>query len=75
MNGANEAKQEKLLILVRRDDSDYKVELVRWQVWLHGFWGYTRSMLINHRTPCLFPKSVWREEGEVERWSAHTGRN
>jgi hypothetical protein len=49
-----------MLILIRRDDPDYKVELVRWQNWLHGYWGYTRQMIRNHRTAALFLKSVWQ---------------
>jgi hypothetical protein len=54
------------LILVRIDDPDYKIELVRWQPWPHGrngfsgFWGYTQTMLDNHRAPAMFPDSVWQ---------------
>lgn len=50
-----------MLILIRRDDPDHKVELVQRQNWLHGYWGYTRQ-IENRRTPALFLKSVWQVE-------------
>ena len=40
-------------ILVRKDDPDYRIELVRWQVTLRGFFGYTATMLANRRAPCF----------------------
>jgi hypothetical protein len=54
------------LILQRRDDPTHRIELVRWQKWLHGTWGYTAAMIVNRRTPALFLKSVWKviEEGK-----------
>ena len=54
------------LILVRRDNSEETVTLVRWQDWpngrsgFSGWWGLTKTMIANHRTPCMFPESVWR---------------
>jgi hypothetical protein len=54
------------LTLVRIDDPDYKVELVRWQDWPNGrsgfagWWGYTQQMIENRHTPCLFPSATWR---------------
>lgn len=50
----------KRLVLVRHDDPEVKIELVRWQIALRGFFGYTRTMVLNHRTPVLFPNSVWK---------------
>jgi len=51
-------------ILVRRDDPEQRIELVRWQETLRGFWGFTATMLTNHRAPCLFPRTTWREISE-----------
>ena len=48
-------------ILVRRDDPEQQIELVRWQETLRGWWGMTATMLANHRAPCLFPNIVWQE--------------
>jgi hypothetical protein len=45
------------LTLARRDAPGMKIELVRWQVTLRGFFGYTQTMLDMHRTPALY--SVW----------------
>jgi hypothetical protein len=50
-------------ILARRDDPDYIIALVRWQDVSHGWWGYTATILANHRAPCLFPRSTWQEVG------------
>jgi hypothetical protein len=55
------------LTLVRRDDAQVKIELVRWQITLRGFFGYTKTMILQHRTPTLFPKSVWRAVNEETR--------
>ena len=49
------------LILIRRDDPEQTVTLVRWQNWPHGrsgfsgWWGQTATMITNHRTPYMFP--------------------
>ncbi|MGB8801388.1 MAG: hypothetical protein WCC97_11920 [Candidatus Acidiferrales bacterium] len=51
-------------ILVRKDDPDYRVELVRWQDVSRGWFGYTASMLLNHRTPAIFPRTTWNEISE-----------
>jgi hypothetical protein len=48
-------------ILVRLDDPEQRIELVRWQHTLRGWWGFTTTMLANHRAPCLFPRTVWQE--------------
>ena len=48
-------------ILVRRDDPEQQIELVRWQETLRGWWGMTATMIANHRAPCLFPDIVWQE--------------
>jgi hypothetical protein len=48
-------------ILMRRDDPDQRIELVRWQETLRGFWGFTATMLTNRRTPCFFPRDTWTE--------------
>jgi hypothetical protein len=53
-------------ILVRKDDPEQRIELVRWQETLRGYWGYTQTMITNHRAPCLFPYSVWREIGVAD---------
>lgn len=59
------------LILVRRDDPEQTVTLVKSQDWRHGrsgfcgIWRLTQSMINDHRTPCMFPDSLWeiaREE-------------
>lgn len=47
--------------LVRKDDPEYRIELVRWQNISRGWFGYTNTMLLNHRTPCVFPRDVWTE--------------
>lgn len=54
----------KKLVLVRRDDSTYRVELLRWQIWDAGIFGSTQSMIENHRQPALFPNSVWEIAGD-----------
>jgi hypothetical protein len=51
-----------MLTLVRKDEPEYKIELIRWHEHIHGWWGYTQQMVINHRTPCLFPNRVWQIE-------------
>ena len=51
-------------ILIRKDDPDYRIELVRWQVTLRGFFGYTATMLANRRAPALFPRCTWAEISE-----------
>jgi hypothetical protein len=51
-------------ILVRKDDPEQRIELVRWQVTLRGFWGFTATMIANHRAPCLFPRTAWSEISE-----------
>jgi hypothetical protein len=51
-------------ILVRKDDPEQRIELVKWQVTLRGFFGYTPTMLTHHRAPCLFPHCVWKEISE-----------
>jgi hypothetical protein len=53
-------------ILVRRDDPGQRIELVQWQDTLGGFWGITATMLANHRTPCLFPRTTWVEIGVAD---------
>jgi hypothetical protein len=58
------------LILVRRDDPEQTVTLVKWQDWPHGrsgfagWWGLTETMVKNRRTPCMFPDSVWELKEE-----------
>jgi hypothetical protein len=47
------------VILVRRDDPEVVIELVKYQVTLRGYWGVTATMIANHRTPCLFPRTTW----------------
>ena len=51
-------------ILVRKDDPEYRIDLVRWQATLRGFWGFTATMLANRRAPCLFPHCSWKEISE-----------
>ena len=46
---------------VRLDDPDYKIALVRWQDVSRGWFGYTQTMITNHRTPAVFPKTTWKE--------------
>lgn len=59
------------LILIRRDDPEQIVTLVRWQNrpqgrgGFAGWWGQTATMIGNHRTPCMFPESVWRVQGKA----------
>ena len=48
------------LILARKDEPDYQIELVRWQAVPRGWWGYTATMLRNHRTPCVFVRDTWQ---------------
>jgi hypothetical protein len=52
------------VILVRREDPEQIVELVRWQTTLRGWFGYTETMLANHRTPALFLNSIWKLQEE-----------
>jgi hypothetical protein len=51
-------------ILVRRDDPEQRIELVKWQDVLRGWSGYTASMLTNQRTPAIFPRTTLREISE-----------
>ena len=51
-------------ILVRKDDPEQRIELVRWHDESRGWFGYTRTMLTNRRTPCLFPRDTWTEISE-----------
>lgn len=51
-------------ILIRKDDPDYRIELVRYQEVSRGWFGYTNTMLANHRTPCVFPRDTWTESSE-----------
>ena len=51
-------------ILVRRDDSEQRIELVRWQDVSRGWFGYTQTMITNHRTPAIFPRTTWTETSE-----------
>ena len=46
-------------ILVRKDDPEQRIELVRWQVTLRGYWGYTQTMITNHRAPCFLPLTAF----------------
>jgi hypothetical protein len=58
-----------MLVLVRRDDPESKVELLRWQPCQWGWFGYSRQMILNRRRPAIFLRSVWepietkKEEG------------
>ena len=58
-------------ILVRRDDPEQQIELVRWQETVRGWWGMTATMLANHRAPCLFPNIVWQEVAVVTAEKTH----
>jgi len=49
-------------ILVRRDDPEQRIELVRWQHTLRGWFGFTQTMFTNRRAPCLFPRAVWSDD-------------
>lgn len=49
-----------MLVLVRIDEPEYKIALVRFHDHFAGWFGYTARMLENRRCPCLFPKAVWR---------------
>jgi len=51
-------------ILVRKDDRTQQIELVRWHDALRGWFGYTATMLANHRAPALFPRCTWKEISE-----------
>jgi hypothetical protein len=59
------------LILIRRDDPEQTVTLVRWQNWpqgrggFAGWWGQTATMIAIHRTPCMFPDGVWQLQQEA----------
>jgi hypothetical protein len=48
-------------ILVRRDDPEQRIELVKWQDVSRGWWGYTQTMITNRRAPALFPRDTWKE--------------
>jgi hypothetical protein len=48
-------------ILVRKDDPEQRIELVRWQHTLRGWFGFTATMLTNRRAPALFPNVTWKE--------------
>jgi hypothetical protein len=52
-------------ILVRKDDPEQRIELVKWQDVSRGWFGYTASMLTNHRTPAIFPRTTWQEISEA----------
>ena len=58
-------------ILVRRDDPEQQIKLVRWQETLRGWWGMTATMIANHRAPCLFPNIVWQEIAVATAEKAH----
>ena len=51
-------------ILVRKDDPDYRIELVRRQDVSRGWWGMTATMITNRRAPCVFPRDTWTEISE-----------
>jgi hypothetical protein len=48
-------------ILVRRDDPEQRIELVKWQTVSRGWFGLTNTMISNRRTPAIFPRDVWEE--------------
>jgi hypothetical protein len=48
-------------ILVRKDDPEYRIELVRYQEISRGWFGYTRTMIANRRAPAIFPRDTWTE--------------
>lgn len=56
----------KNLTLVRRDDCNCRIELVKYQdpATLPYFFGQTQAMIDNHRTAAVFPRSVWKVEGQ-----------
>lgn len=51
-----------MLTLVRIDNPESKITLIRWVEHFHGWWGYSQKIVDNHRTACLFPNCVWRVE-------------
>ena len=55
--------EDKLMtkILVRKDDPDYRIELVRWHKTVRGWFGLTNTMISNRCTPLIFPRDVWEE--------------
>jgi hypothetical protein len=48
-------------ILVRKDDPEQRIELIRGHATLRGWFGYTRTMLANRRATALFPNCTWKE--------------
>ncbi len=52
-------------LLVRKDDPEQRIELVRWQSISRGWWGMTATMITNRRTPCVFPRDTWKEISEA----------
>jgi hypothetical protein len=48
-------------LLIRKDDPEQRIELVRWQVTLRGWFGFTAMMITNRRAPGLFPRCTWEE--------------
>jgi len=48
-------------ILTRKDDPEYRIELVRWHDTLRGWFGFTATMLANRRAFALFPNCTWKE--------------
>jgi hypothetical protein len=54
------------MTLVRKDDPEQTVTLIRWQEWPHGrngfsgWWGISARMILNHQTPCMFRDSAWQ---------------
>jgi hypothetical protein len=48
-------------ILVRKDDPEYRIELVKWQPISRGWFGLTNTMISNRRAPAIFPRTTWRE--------------
>jgi hypothetical protein len=53
---------ERMLTPKRRADPSQTIELVRWQVVLHGWFGYRLQMILNRRAPTLFLRRVWVEK-------------
>lgn len=51
-------------VLVRKDDPERRIELVRWQEVSRGWFGYTQTMIANHRMPAIFPRTTWQEISE-----------
>ena len=51
-------------ILVRKDDPEYQIELVRYQEISREWFGLTNTMITNHRAPAIFPRDTWREISE-----------